>query len=836
MNKIILFIFLSLGTCVAVNAQQENTNRPPVTTGQAAPVTATVKAAPKPYKDVITAKAKTSIGLFTVHKIDDKVYFEIADSILNRDILIVSRLAKAGADMRNTNAMTGYAGDVLNQTVVRFEKGQNNKIFMRELSYSERSKDSTQAMFKAVTNSNIQPIAMAFDVKAYKKDSLIHQQASVIDMTDIINGDNDIFFFGSTKGRFGVGGYQQDKSYMLDVKTFPINTEIKTVKTYTKASAAVTTSANGVVTQTPASTKAVTVELNTSIVLLPTTPMQARYADDRVGYFNFDYTDFDANPQGIKRISVIERWRLEPRDADMEKYKKGELVEPKKPIVIYIDPETPAKWVPYLIQGINDWQVAFEKAGFKNAIIGKVAPTPQEDPTWSLDDARNSAIVYKPSVVANASGPHITDPRSGEVIETHINWYHNIMKLVHDWYFIQAAAVDPKARKMQFDDELMGQLIRFVSSHEVGHTLGLMHNFGSSSATPVEKLRDKAWVEANGHTASIMDYARFNYVAQPEDHMPETAMFPRIGDYDKWAIEWGYKLIPNAGNADQEIPILNKWIIAKSTNRRYWFGSENSQDDPRAQSEDLGDNAMKASEYGIKNLKRVMEHLPEWTKRDNEGYEDLQNIHEQVFSQLNLYVGHVIKNIGGRYEDLKSVEQPGPIYSLVPAATQREAVDFVNKQVFATPLWLADKRILDYTGSSPIEIIGSLQESALARLISSARVSRMLAAEAIDPKAYKAMDFFNDIDKGIWGELTTKQPISIYRRNLQRNYLDRICSIVKPPSAVLKTTELNSIARAELIKLRVKIHAAIPGTRDSVTRDHLNYMLSKIDTALTIKG
>ena len=833
MNKIILFAFLSLATCVAAKAQQEVAKAPPTAT---TPPT-TSKTIPKPYKDVITAKAKTSVGLFTVHKIEDKIYFEIADSILNRDILIVSRLAKAGADTRNTTAMAGYAGDELNKTVVRFEKGPNNKIFIRELSYSERSKDSTQAMFQAVSNSNVQPIAMAFDIKAYKRDSITHHRASVIDMTDVINGDNDIFFFGSVKGKFGVAGYQSDKSYLLDVKTFPINTEIKTVKTYFRVMATSMQSVNGMPAAAPQGTpKPVTVELNTSIVLLPKVPMQARYADDRVGYFNFDYTDFDVNPQGIKRVTVIERWRLEPKDGDMEKYKRGELVEPKKPIIIYIDPETPAKWVPYLIQGINDWQGAFEKAGFKNAIMGKVAPTPQEDPTWSLDDARNSAIVYKPSSVANASGPQVSDPRSGEVIETHINWYHNIMKLMHDWYFVQAGAVDPRARKMQFDDDLMGELIRFVSSHEVGHTLGLLHNFGASSTTPVEKLRDKAWVEANGHTPSIMDYARFNYVAQPEDNISEKGMFPRIGVYDKWAIEWGYKLIPEAKNAAEEVPILNKWIISKSADKRYWFGNESNLDDPRMQSEDIGDNAMKASDYGIKNLKRIMLHLPEWTRQDNEGYDELQNMHEQIFSQFSRYVGHVIKNIGGRYEDTKSVEQPGPIYSLVPAATQHEAMEFLCRQVFATPYWLIDQKILGYTGSSSVEIITSLQETALARLINNARMTKMLTAEAGDPKAYKVTDMLNDMDKGIWGELITKQPINLYRRNLQRNYVDRLCLIVKPLTPIIKTSDLNSIAKAELVKLRAKIKADLPSMRDDTSRNHLKDMLDKIDITLSVKA
>ena len=432
----------------------------------------------------------------------------------------------------------GYAGDQIGQNVIRFEKGPNNKIFLRNISYAEYAKDSTSPMFSAVNNSNIQPIAAAFDIKSFSKDSA----GVVIEITDYINGDNDVLHFNSgLKSALRFAAIQSDKSYIVSVKSYPINIEIKTVKTYSRMPSP-PIGGGGFGGGTGSGN--MTVELNSSLVMLPKVPMQARYFDPRVGYFTVGYTDYDANPQGVESIQLIKRWRLEPKEEDMEKYKRGELVEPKKPIIFYIDPATPKKWIPYLIQGVNDWQAAFEKAGFKNAIMAKMAPTVEEDSTWSLEDARYSAIVYKPSDVANASGPSISDPRTGEIMESHINWYHNVMELIHDWYFIQTAAVDPKARKMVYDDELMGQLIRFVSSHEVGHTLGLRHNFGSSSTVPVENLRNKAWVEANGHTPSIMDYARFNYVAQPEDNISEVGLFPRIGDYDKWAIEWGYKLFP----------------------------------------------------------------------------------------------------------------------------------------------------------------------------------------------------------------------------------------------------------------------------------------------------
>jgi hypothetical protein len=836
MNKRMMQLLAVTFFSVSTFAQQ-----PPAAPGgtgnTTAPQPPAVKSGPRPYKEVITAKAVTTTGLFMVHRVEDKTFFEIPDSLFNRDLLIICRLAKAGADMRSGNSMNGYAGDILNQSVVRFEKGPNNKIFIRDMSFSERSKDSASDMYRAVMNSNIQPIAMAFDVRANRKDSLTGVQHTVIDMTDIVNGDNDLFFWGGAKGKFSIGGYQPDKSYLQYVKAFPINTEIRTVKTYTKAGGGSANLFNGVLTTNTPAPKLVTVELNTSIVILPAVPMQPRYADDRVGYFSTTYTDFDANPQGIKRISFAERWRLEPKKEDAEKYKRGELVEPEKPIIIYIDPETPAKWVPYLIQGINDWQAAFEKAGFKNAIIGKMAPTPQEDSTWSLEDARHSAIVYKPSAVPNASGPHIVDPRSGEVIETHINWYHNVMKLVHDWYFVQTAAVDTAARTMHFSDALMGQLIRFVSSHEVGHTLGLMHNFGSSSATPVEKLRDKKWVEANGHTASIMDYARFNYVAQPEDSISETGLFPRIGEYDKWAIEWGYRLIPGINNAAEEIPVLNKWIIAKANDKRYWFGNEMSQEDPRSQNEDLGDNAMKAGEYGIKNLKRIMTHLVEWTKEENEGYDNLQTMHVQVFQQFNRYVGHVLKNIGGRYETVKSVEQPGAVYEPVAEAVQAEAMRFIQQQVFITPMWLLDKKILAYTGSFPLEIINNLQDGTLNRLISTVTFSRLINNESLNSKTYTINEFFHDLQKGVWGELDSKTPIDLYRRNLQKLYVDRMSVYLTPASATttVKPSEVTAIVRSHLGMLRAKMRTALISATDSSTRNHLQDLVVKIDETLNVK-
>jgi ribosomal protein S18 acetylase RimI-like enzyme len=820
------------------------------------PGTGAQRAQPRPYKSVITDKAFTRTGLFKVHRVDDHYFFEIPDSLLGREILVVARIAKAGAEVRSAD---GYAGDQIGSTVVRFEKGPANRIFLRKISYNTYSPDSTKAMYQAVQRSNIQAIAAAFNIAAYSP----NKDGSVIDMTDYINSDSEIFFFGSpfAKQRWRMGNLFADRSYIDNIRTFKSNIEIATVKTYSQTAAqqagrggAPTPMAGG---GANASSGAVTVELNTSMVILPAVPMQPRYFDPRVGYFTVGYTDFDANPQGVKDIQMIARWRLEPKPEDMAKYKRGELVEPRKQIVYYIDPATPKKWVPYLVAGVEDWQKAFEAAGFKNAIVARVAPTAKQDSTWSLDDAAHSAIVYKPSETENASGPHVSDPRSGEILETHINWYHNVMKLVHDWYMIQTAAVDPRARKMQFDDKLMGDLIRFVSSHEVGHTLGLRHNYGSSSSVPVEKLRDKAFVEANGHTPSIMDYARFNYVAQPEDNISAKGLYPRIGDYDKWAIEWGYKLFPGVKSPQAEVPVLNKMAVERLKNRRLWFGTETNPDDPHSQNEDLGDNAMKASDYGIKNLKRILVKLPEWTKEENKGYEDLENMYNQLTTQFNRYMGHVAKNIGGIYENPKTVEQEGVIYEYTPAATQREAMEFLNRQLFTTPKWLLDENILADIGETPVQVIYRSQDAVLNRLISAHTLNKLLAGEAATgASAYKITDFFGDMQNDIFTEVKNSQAIDVYRRNLQKLYVQKLIDLVKPKPAIeniivipaggrragagqqreLEQTDAVSVAKAQLRLINNMIKTALPNTSDSMSSYHLQDLSDRINEALNPKG
>ncbi len=811
-------------------------------------------ARPRAYKDVITDKAITKRGLFTVHKVDDKYYFEIADAMLGREVLSVTRYIKVPA---NTGGRGLYGGEIANQQTLQFEKGPSNNLFLRVVTLVNTA-DPKDQIARAVIASNLNAITAAFPVAAFNRDS----NSTVIDVTDFFKGDNQVVSMNANaKRNLGLGQLASDRSYIEKMSSFPINVEVRTVKTFN-----VTAGGGGGFggapqpggTSVPAANAAgaVSIELNTSILLLPSAPMAPRYADKRVGFFSVDYTRFGDDQQKVEDKEFAVRWRLEPKDEDIEKWKRGELVEPKKQIVYYVDPATPKQWRKHLILGVNDWQKAFEKAGFKNAIVGK--EWPENDTTMSMEDARFSVMRYFASSTENAYGPNVHDPRSGEILESHIGWYHNVMKLVHDWYMIQTAAVDPRARKMKFDDDLMGDLIRFVSSHEVGHTLGLYHNMGSSSKTPVEKLRDKAWVEANGHTASIMDYARFNYVAQPEDNISKEGLYPRIGDYDLWAIQWGYGHI--AGNSEDEQKKNSSKLISKTLkdNPRTWFGTyeQGNDDDPRSQREDLSDNAVVASDYGIKNLKRILVKLPEWTNEETGQSENVTTMYGQLVTQYRRYIGHVSTSIGGVYETFKTDLEEGQVYEVTPKAKQKAALDFLDRQVFQTPSWLVAKDILNRINPpGTADPVANAQEGALAGLLTGDRLNRMqLSVERFGADAYSGLDMISDLQGMLFTELSSKKAIDAYRRMLQKSYVDKLDAIINPPtssatvvvfggggrtnpyqSGYNRRSDVYSIARAQLTQLRSQINAAIPGTSDKMSKIHLQDISEKIKRSLDPK-
>jgi hypothetical protein len=812
---------------------------PPVAKAPEAP-----KTGPKPYKEVITAKAQTMKGLMTVHKVDDKWFFEIPDSVIGRDIIAVTRYTKTPAGGGT------FGGEEVNRQVVRWEKGPDNKLFLRSITIVIASPDSTKPMFQAVKNSSADPIIASLDIKALKKDTL-----SVVEVTDLFKGDNQVFSLDPiTKQIYKISMFQADRSFIQHIRSYPINTEIRTVKTFAVIPPTISlVPIPQIGGYYPASRDAgvVTMEFNTSFLLLPKTPMRKRTFDARVGYFANGYSKFEEESQKSDDEIFAVRWKLEPKSKeDAERQKRGEAIEPKKPIVYYIDPATPKKWQKYLKLGVDDWQKAFEKAGWKNAIRGEYWD--EKDTTKTLEDARFSAIRYFAADIENAYGPNVHDPRSGEILESHIGWYHNVMRLVRNWYMIQTAAADPRARKRDFDDELMGQLIRFVSSHEVGHTLGLRHNMGASSATPVEKLRDKNWIAQNGHTSSIMDYARFNYVAQPEDGV--TDFFPRIGDYDEWAIKWGYSYFADAKNQDEEKAILNNLTKEAVKNPRLRFGTEISPYDPRFQTEDLSDNAMKASEYGIKNLQRILPNLPEWLKEEGESFIEMTEVYDEIRGQFRRYMGHVTKNVGGIYDTAKTFGMDGAVYEVVPRSTQKEAVTFINRQLFDTPTWLLNTNVMSrIRPDQGIEAIKSLQEGTLNSLLDGERAVRLMETGSKSPMNYNLDELMSDLRSGIMSEVKSRRMIDVHRRNLQKVFVERTITFLKPgmtmvrsiPQGVgygfenrmvdLNKTDLPSIARAHLNEMKAEISAAIPVTTDRMSKIHLQDLFRRIDNALDPK-
>ncbi len=785
----------------------------------------------KPYAKVITKEAISDEGLFTTHQVDDKHYYEIPDSLFNKEMLMVTRISKTASGI-------GFGGGKINTQVLRWEK-RPKKVLLRVVSHGIVAADSLP-VHEAVVNSNFEPVLFAFDIKAFKKDSL--QPATVIEVNNLFIKDQlalgmpDFY-----RKRYKVSRLDESRSYIESIKSYPLNIEARHVKTYF----AKEPPSNG-------SLGSISVEINNSMIVLPEKPMKRRYFDDRVGWFARGQVDYGLDAQESKTVRYLDRWRLEVKDEDVEKYKNGELVEPKKQIVYYVDRATPKQWVPYIKQGIEDWQVAFEAAGFKNAIIAKDPPTVEEDPEWSPEDVRYSVVRYLASPIPNANGPHVSDPRSGEILESDINWYHNVMTLLRNWFFVQTAAINPDAQGVAFKDEVMGRLIRFVSSHEVGHTLGLPHNMGSSVAYPVDSLRSAAFTQKYGTAPSIMDYARFNYIAQPGDE--GVALMPDIGVYDKYAIKWGYKPILDT-SAEDEKKTLDSWILEHAGDPMYRFGHQQVGDvvDPSSQTEDLGDDAIKASTYGIANLKRIVPKLEEWTAEDGKNYANLETMYGQVVAQFNRYMGHVSNNIGGVYEHQKTYDQEGAVYAHVSKQHQEDAMAFLQQELFSTPEWLIDQDIFSKTQySGYIERVRSMQVRTLNNILRLGKMARLIENEtAQGTNAYRLLDMMGDLRNGIWSELRSGNNIDTYRRNLQKAHIDRLDYLMtaknqrKQPgfggyqkSTAVNTSQsdIRSVARAELKRLRRSIRNAIPRTSDSMSRYHLEDASERIKMILEPNG
>ncbi|OZC02981.1 zinc-dependent metalloprotease [Rubricoccus marinus] len=770
----------------------------------------------------VTKDAETDEGLITLHLLEDgeKVLGEIPDSLFGKEILVVSRIARTAEGF-------AYGGTKVNTQAVRFDRVGNDAL-LRTIRYSVVA-ESGLPIAQAVRNSTFEPIIARLEGMAVRKDTSV-----VVDMTALFN--TDIPVFGLPQGareQYKVRSLDKDRSYIVRAAAYPENIEIRTVLTYVASEP-----------PTNSSTGTLSVEMSHSFVGLPEDPMRPRRYDPRVGFFSISQTDYGLPTQRAEERRYITRWRLVP--SDMEAYARGELVEPEKQIVYYIDPATPDVWRPYLKEGVEDWNKAFEAAGFRNAIRAADAPTPEEDPDWSPEDARYSTIRYFASDIQNAYGPHVHDPRTGEILESDIGWYHNVMNLLRNWFFVQTAAINPDARSLQFDDAVMGRLVRFVSAHEVGHTLGFPHNFISSNAYPVDSLRSPTFTATRGTAPSIMDYARFNYVAQPGDGV--TTLMPDVGEYDKWVTNWGYRYFPDASGEPEEremLQAMTREALKDPVNR---YGAQGAILDPRAQSEDLGDDAVYASQLGLANLKRTVPMLLEWATEDGEDYSGLAEVYGNIAGQWNRYLGHVANNVGGVYADTKYMGDEGVVYTTVPADKQREAVQFIIQEGLQRPDWLLNRDILariEPAGAAR-RVLG-LQEGVVGRLLSFDRLSRMEEQLWTDSDAYAPMELMADLRAGVWTELSSGADIDATRRALQRAHVEALEGLLTtdqsrstsiPGGGSFDTlpggrSDVRALARGELMTVRETAAGALRRYRnDRMGRLHLEDIIARVDNAL----
>jgi hypothetical protein len=774
----------------------------------------------RPYERVITRDAKSDEGIFTVHRIKDRVYYEIPKERLGREFLWVSQIAK-------TTLGAGYGGQAAGNRVVKWER-RGDRILLRGISYDVVA-DAAAPIARAVEAANYNPIVAAFNIEALGKDD-----AAVIEVTRLFTTDLPEF---SGRTRVGARAFDASRSFVERAVSFPENIEVEATHTYNNPPQEATAGGRGAPAPaggrgaTPLRSGTHSVLMHFSMVLLPEKPMQARLFDDRVGYFSTSKIDYSKDEHRAPQRRFITRWRLEKKDP------AAALSEPVKPLVYWIDPATPTKWVPYLKKGVESWQPAFEAAGFKNAIVAKDAPKPEEDPDWSPEDARYSVIRWLPSTIENASGPHIHDPRSGEILETDIQFYHNVMNLARNWYFVQVGALDPRARTLPLPDDLMGKLVEYVAAHEVGHTLGFQHNMKASSMYPLARVRDAKWVKENGHTPTLMDYSRFNYVAQPEDRIAVEDLIPKVGPYDRWATMWGYKPIPGATSPDAEKKTLDEWARQQDTTPWLRFSTEGSAGtDPGELTEAVGDqDAVQATALGMKNLERVAAMLvPATTTRTGEPFSDLEEVYGRLLAQWSLEMNHVAAIVGGYNSQQKHVGQTGVRFELIPRARQEGAVKFLADNAFTAPAWALNPEVLRRI--EPVGVLDRIEASqtrVLNSLLSSARVLRLVEQDALDSTAaYAPLDFLGDVRRGVWSEIyaPSSTRIDAYRRNLQRAYVETLSNRVNGAQA--QSDDARAFFRGELKALDGDLSAALPRLSDRATLLHIADVRTQIARAL----
>ncbi|MEZ4456232.1 MAG: zinc-dependent metalloprotease, partial [Gemmatimonadales bacterium] len=687
-------------------------------------------------------------SVFLVHEVDDRYLFEIPLSLLGRDMLLVSRIAGVAP------GMGGFlpVGVSVNEQVIRWAAGQPTP---RPALLVRRRGGRLAPDRPSVVANNFAPILGAFPIRAWNRDS----SAIVIDVTDFFQGDTPAIGGLSPAQRrtYQVRRLDPARSTILRVSSYPENVEVRHLQTFDAG-------------QPPAEAETATIslEMAQSLVLLPKEPMRPRYADPRVGYFAINRVNYGLDEQKAATQTFIRRWRLEPKDPAA--YARGELVEPIKPIVYYIDPATPAKWRPYVKQGVQDWQAAFETAGFRNAIIARDPPSKAEDPDWDPEDIRYSVVRWAASLTRNAQGPSTSDPRTGEIIESDIVWYHNHMRSYRNRLLLETGAANPAARTLDIPEDLMGETMRQVIAHEIGHALGLPHNMVASSAYPVDSLRNPGFARRMGVSPSVMDYARQNYIAQPGDGLQPLDFIRHIGPYDHYSINWGYRALPQAPTPEAERPILHRWIMEKADDPMYRYLPQGVSTDPRSQTEDMGDDPVKASRYAIANLKRVVPNLVAWTTTPGETYDDLDELHGELLGQWGTYVRHVTTVVGGQHQITKSSDQAGAVFEPVARARQKEAMAWLASEVFEAPVWLNDPAIVARIGGvGAAENLSRRQVGVLNQMLDPRRLARLAEADALFPgRGYPLREFLDDLGTAVF---PTGRPADGYRRALQRAWL-----------------------------------------------------------------